>query len=52
MKQAEEALAIAREVDDPALLSRVLTACGSAHAHDYESARPYFSEATALARSK
>jgi predicted ATPase/class 3 adenylate cyclase/DNA-binding NarL/FixJ family response regulator len=49
--QAEEALAIAREVDDPALLSRVLTACGSAHAHDYESARPYFTEATTLARA-
>jgi DNA-binding CsgD family transcriptional regulator len=48
--QDEEALAIAREVDDPALLSRVLTACGSAYAHDYESARPYFTEATALAR--
>lgn len=39
------------EVDDPALLSRVLTACGSAQAHNYASARPYFSEATALARS-
>jgi predicted ATPase/class 3 adenylate cyclase/DNA-binding NarL/FixJ family response regulator len=50
-KQAEEALAIAREVDHPALLSRALTACGSAYADDYASARPYFSEATALARS-
>jgi predicted ATPase/class 3 adenylate cyclase/DNA-binding CsgD family transcriptional regulator len=49
--QAEEALALVRERDDPALLSRVLTACGSAYAHDYDLARPYFSEATALARS-
>jgi predicted ATPase/class 3 adenylate cyclase/DNA-binding CsgD family transcriptional regulator len=51
IKQAEEALAIAREVDDPVLLSRVLTACGSAYVHDYKSARPYFEEATALARA-
>jgi len=51
VEQAEEALAIAREVDDPALLSRVLTACGSVYAYDYESARPYFTEATALARA-
>jgi predicted ATPase/class 3 adenylate cyclase/DNA-binding CsgD family transcriptional regulator len=50
-KQAEEALALVRELDDPALLSRVLTACGTAHTHDYASARPYFREATALARS-
>ena len=28
MDQAHEALAIAREVDDPALLARALTACG------------------------
>ena len=27
--QAEQALAIARELDDPALLARALTACGS-----------------------
>ena len=47
--QAKEALAIARELDDPALLARVLTACGSAFAYDYESARPYFTEATAIA---
>ena len=28
MDQAQQALAIAREVDDPALLARALTACG------------------------
>ena len=28
MDQAEQALAIARELDDPALLARALTACG------------------------
>ncbi len=31
---AEEALAIARELDDPALLARALTACGSAAVYD------------------
>jgi predicted ATPase/class 3 adenylate cyclase/DNA-binding CsgD family transcriptional regulator len=51
IKHAEEAIVIAREVADPVLLSRVLTACGSVHADDYESARPYFVEATALARA-
>jgi tetratricopeptide (TPR) repeat protein len=51
LAQAEEALAIARDVDDPILLSRVLAACGYAHTHDYDSARPYFTEATALARA-
>ena len=51
VKQAQEALAIARDVDDPALLSRALTACGCAYSHDYALARPYFKEATALARS-
>jgi predicted ATPase/class 3 adenylate cyclase/DNA-binding CsgD family transcriptional regulator len=51
VKQAEKALAIARDVDDPALLSRALTACGCAYSHDYALARPYFSEATDLARS-
>jgi predicted ATPase/class 3 adenylate cyclase/DNA-binding CsgD family transcriptional regulator len=50
-QQALQALALVREFDDPALLSRVLTACGSAHAHDYALAQPYFTEATALARS-
>jgi DNA-binding NarL/FixJ family response regulator len=51
IEQAKEAVAIAREVADPALLSRALTACGCAYSHDYASARPYFNEATALARS-
>jgi len=45
MDQAEQALAIARELDDPALLSRALTACGAISAHTPEVARPYFAEA-------
>jgi predicted ATPase/class 3 adenylate cyclase/DNA-binding CsgD family transcriptional regulator len=51
--QAQQALAIAREVDDPALLARALTACGfSASAScNTEAARPYFAEAMRLARA-
>jgi DNA-binding CsgD family transcriptional regulator len=51
--QAQQALAIAREVDDPALLARALTACGySANAScNAEVARPYFAEAMRLARA-
>ena len=48
--RAEEALVIARELDDPALLARVLTARGLAVAHTAELARPYFAEAAGLAR--
>ncbi len=48
--QAEEALAIARELDDPVLLARALTSCIAAAAFDAEAARPYIVEADALAR--
>ena len=47
---AEQALAIARELDDPALLVRALTACGSAAVYDAEVAARYFAEAIGLAR--
>ena len=40
LDQAQQALAIAREVDDPALLARALTACGYIAAYyDAEAAR-------------
>jgi predicted ATPase/DNA-binding SARP family transcriptional activator len=52
MDQAQQALAIARELDDPALLARALTACGSICAHTPEIARPYFAEAIPLARAR
>ena len=51
MEQAQQALAIAREVDDPALLARALTACGGIAVYDAEVARPYFAEAIGLARA-
>jgi predicted ATPase/class 3 adenylate cyclase/DNA-binding CsgD family transcriptional regulator len=52
LDQAQQALAIAREVDDPALLARALTACGSTAAFtNPELAGPYFGEAIGLARA-
>ena len=48
--QAEEALAIARELDEPVLLARALTSCIAAAAFDAQAARPYIAEAIALAR--
>jgi predicted ATPase/class 3 adenylate cyclase/DNA-binding CsgD family transcriptional regulator len=53
LDQAQQALAIAREVDDPALLVRALTACGSVAAFRtrFELAREYFPEAIGLARA-
>jgi predicted ATPase/class 3 adenylate cyclase len=46
-----EVLEIARNVDDPALLARALTACVSVNAFSPEVARPYVNEAIELARA-
>ena len=51
LAHAEQALAIARELDDPALLARALTACASAAVYDAEVAPRYFAEAIHLART-
>jgi DNA-binding CsgD family transcriptional regulator len=53
LDQAQQALAIAREVGDPALLARALTACGliAAVLTRFELARAYFTEAIGLARA-
>jgi predicted ATPase/class 3 adenylate cyclase/DNA-binding CsgD family transcriptional regulator len=52
LSQAQQALAIAREVDDPALLARALTACGLiAAVVSAELAEPYFAEAIGSARA-
>ncbi len=51
MERAEQAVAIARGLDDPALLVRVLTARGSITGHTPEIAPPYFAEAIPLARA-
>jgi len=50
-EQALQALVVTREVDDPALLLRALTACGGIAIYDPEVASPYFAEAIALART-
>jgi predicted ATPase/DNA-binding CsgD family transcriptional regulator len=47
---AREALGIARKVNDPALLARVLTAYGAINGYNIEVARPYLAEALELAR--
>ncbi len=50
-EEAEQALATARELGDPALVVRTLTSCGAlANPHDREVAGPFFAEATELAR--
>jgi predicted ATPase len=52
MDQAQQALTISREADDPALTARALTACGVvAGYYDREVAEAYFAEAIGLARA-
>jgi predicted ATPase/class 3 adenylate cyclase/DNA-binding CsgD family transcriptional regulator len=53
LDQAQQALAIAREVNDPALLARALTASGyiAAFLTRFELARAYLAEAIGLARA-
>jgi predicted ATPase/class 3 adenylate cyclase/DNA-binding CsgD family transcriptional regulator len=49
--QAEQALALAREVGEPAPLARALTACGAAAANRGEAPTSYFAEAIDLSRT-
>jgi predicted ATPase/class 3 adenylate cyclase/DNA-binding CsgD family transcriptional regulator len=49
--QVQQALVIARQLGDPALLVRVLIARGSIASYDVEAARPYFAEAMEIARA-
>ena len=44
-EHAEEALVIARGLEDPALVARALTANGCIRGHNAEDAQPYFAEA-------
>jgi hypothetical protein len=48
--RAQQALALARHIDDPAVLARALTACGFTAAYNAELAGAYFAEAIELAR--
>ena len=49
--RAQQALALARDIDDPAVLARALTACGLTAAYNAELAGAYFAEAIELARA-
>jgi hypothetical protein len=53
LDQAQQAVAIARELGDPAVFARALTACGVIASFSYDAgvARPYFAEAISLART-
>jgi predicted ATPase/class 3 adenylate cyclase/DNA-binding CsgD family transcriptional regulator len=51
LARAQRSLAIARDLDDPALLARTLTACGRLAAWNSDLARPYLSEAENLTRA-
>ena len=50
MAPAQQAVAIARDLGDPALLARALAACGFLFGHGSAAAAPYFAEAMNLAR--
>jgi predicted ATPase/class 3 adenylate cyclase/DNA-binding CsgD family transcriptional regulator len=50
VNMAQQALALARDIDDPTVLARALTACGFTAAYNAELAGTYFAEATELAR--
>lgn len=49
MDEAHQALAIARDLDDPALLAQALAACGFTCCYSPGLAAPYFAEAVKLA---
>jgi len=50
MAQAEQAVAMARDLGDPVLLGRALAAAGCAAGNMFEDGRPYFEQAIPLAR--
>nr|WP_231584550.1 LuxR family transcriptional regulator [Mycobacterium haemophilum] len=49
--RAQQALAIARDIGDPVVLARALTACGFSSGYNVGVARPYFDEAIELAQA-
>jgi predicted ATPase/DNA-binding CsgD family transcriptional regulator len=51
LELAQDALTLARELDDPALIARALGACGMVTFYNPEIAQPYFTEAIDLARA-
>ena len=51
LSRAQEALAIARRLDSPALIAQTLIACGMLAFYDAETAQQYFAEAIDLVRA-
>jgi predicted ATPase/class 3 adenylate cyclase/DNA-binding CsgD family transcriptional regulator len=51
LARAQQALAIARQLDDQALIAAALTACGLLTIYDAATANTYFAEAAELART-
>ena len=51
LDRAQQALAIARQLDEPALITRALITCGRLAYYGAEDARRYFAEAVDLARA-
>ena len=50
LDEAQQAVAIARDIKDQALLARALTACGAISSYSADAARPYLAEAIGIAR--
>jgi len=50
LNRAQQALVLARDIEDAAVLARALTACGLTAAYNAELAEQYFAEAVELAR--
>jgi predicted ATPase/class 3 adenylate cyclase/DNA-binding CsgD family transcriptional regulator len=50
-EQADQALTMAREIDDPGLLVHTLTACGAVRVFNAETGLSFFAEALELARA-
>jgi predicted ATPase/class 3 adenylate cyclase/DNA-binding CsgD family transcriptional regulator len=50
LDRTQQALVLAREIEDPVVLARALAACGLAAAYNAELAAAYFAEAIELAR--
>jgi DNA-binding CsgD family transcriptional regulator len=50
LNRAQQALVLARDIEEPAVLARALTACGLTAAYNAELAGEYFAEALELAR--
>lgn len=51
LERAQDALAVARQLDDPTLVARILTACGMLAFYDADMAQSFFTEAVEISRA-